>query len=39
MLPLKQYYILTNGQATGGHYATSWKVAGSIPDEVIVFFN
>jgi hypothetical protein len=21
------------------HYATSWKVAGSIPDEVIVFIN
>jgi hypothetical protein len=21
------------------HYATSWKVAGSIPDEVITFFN
>jgi hypothetical protein len=21
------------------HYATSWKVAGSIPDEVIGFFN
>jgi hypothetical protein len=23
----------------GGHYATSRKVAGSIPDEVIVFLN
>jgi hypothetical protein len=23
----------------GEHYATSWKVAGSIPDEVIGFFN
>jgi hypothetical protein len=22
-----------------GHYTTSWKVAGSIPDEVILFFN
>jgi hypothetical protein len=21
------------------HYATSWKVAGSIPDEIIGFFN
>jgi hypothetical protein len=21
------------------HYATSWKVAGSIPDEVIGFFD
>jgi hypothetical protein len=23
----------------GGHYATSWKVAYSIPDEVTGFFN
>jgi hypothetical protein len=22
-----------------GHYATSWKVAGSIPQEIIVFFS
>jgi hypothetical protein len=21
------------------HYATSWKIAGSIPDEVFGFFN
>jgi hypothetical protein len=24
---------------TWGHYATSWKVSGSIPDEVIEFFS
>jgi hypothetical protein len=26
-------------QNRNGHYATSWKVAGFIPDEVIIFFD
>jgi hypothetical protein len=26
-------------EASGSVYATSWKVVGSIPDEVIGFFN
>jgi hypothetical protein len=27
------------GGGGGGHYATSQKVTGSIPDQVIGFFN
>jgi hypothetical protein len=35
------YYILyfIINFTTNRHYATSWKVAGSIPYEVIGFFN
>jgi hypothetical protein len=34
-------YVRHEGHAVARlrHYATSWKVAGSIPDEVIGFFN
>jgi hypothetical protein len=36
---LEMVHQLGQGFLFQWHYAASWKVAGSIPDEVIGFFN
>jgi hypothetical protein len=38
-LALPIYLTLRGGGTWLRHYAKSWKVAGSIPDEVIEFFQ